>query len=162
MPIEISTDRDRLDDETIFRFLHDEAYWCKGIGRDLVAVALDRSVCFGAFDGDTQVGFARVVSDHATFAYLCDVFVLAPWRGRGVGKELMRAVVAHPSVRRLRRVMLATLDAHGFYAAFGFRPLAGVERWMAVELSPHEAYESPPAAWPPAREGRDGADGVHG
>lgn len=158
MTIEVSTDRSRIDDDMVFRFLHDEAYWCRGIGRDAVETALARSVCFGAYDEGLQVGFARVVSDHATFAYLCDVFVLEPWRARGVGKALMRAVMEHPSVTGLRRVLLATLDAHGLYESFGFRPLTRVERWMAIELTPEEAYgSSGDAPW--RAEGRGPRDG---
>lgn len=150
MAIEITTDVDRLDRELIYRYLHDEAYWCKGIGRDLLESALERSLCFGALDGDTQVGFARVVTDAATFAYLADVFVVPGWRGRGIAGQLVAAVLAHPSVNGLRRVLLATHDAHGLYERFGFRPLSNVTRWMAIELTPEEAYgKSPPPEWPP-------------
>jgi len=148
--LEITTDHSRLDRDLVFRYLHEEAYWCKGISREAVETAVDHSVCFAVFDGDDQVGFARIVSDYATFAYLCDVFVLRAWRGRGVGKALMRAVIEHPSVRGLRRVVLVTLDAHGLYEPFGFRPVPNMERWLAIEMTPHEAYEQIPSPlWPP-------------
>jgi GNAT superfamily N-acetyltransferase len=150
MPLEISTDPSRLDRELIYNYLHEDAYWSKGISREAVEIALERSTCFGAFENAAQVGFARAVSDHATFAYLCDVFVVPPWRGRGVGKALMRAVLDHPSVKGIRRVVLVTQDAHSLYEPLGFRPIADVERWMAIELTPYEAYEQTPAPpWPP-------------
>lgn len=147
LALEVTTDSDRFDNELIFKFLHDEAYWCKGISREAVETALQNSTCFGAFEGSTQVGFARVVSDYATFAYLCDVFVISSHRRRGVGKALMRAVLDHPSVKGLRRVVLVTLNAHGLYEPFGFQPIPNVERWMAIEVTPYEAYEQIP---PPA------------
>ena len=150
MRFEISTDASRLDRELIYRFLHHDAYWCKGISREQVEIALEHSVCFGAFEDGDQVGFARVVSDHSTFAYLCDVFVVASRRGRGIGKRLVAAALDHPAVYGLRRVILATFDAHALYEAFGFEPLARPERWMAIELSPRAAYESNASrAWPP-------------
>lgn len=152
LSVNISTNRSRLDRELIFNFLHEEAYWCKGISRDAVEVALERSTCFGAFNDGEQIGFARVVSDYATFAYVCDVFVIPAYRGRGVGKALMKTVLNHPSVNGLRRVVLVTFDAHSLYERFGFTAIPNVSRWMAIELTPQEAYEQdPPVAWPPAR-----------
>jgi GNAT superfamily N-acetyltransferase len=152
MALEISPDRGRLDRDLIYEFLHQHAYWCKGISRTAVETALDNSTCFGAYEGREQVAFARVVSDYATFAYLCDVFVVPEGRGRGTGKELMRYLLQHPSVKGLRRVVLVTLDAHGLYEQFGFRSIPNVDRWMAIEMTPSEAYEQdPPPPWPPAR-----------
>jgi GNAT superfamily N-acetyltransferase len=152
MRFEISTDASRLDRELIYRFLHHDAYWCRGISRERVEIALEHSVCFGAFHDATQVGFARVVSDYATFAYLCDVFVVASHRGRGIGKRLVMAALDHPAVYGLRRVMLATFDAHALYEEFGLGPLSRPDRWMAIELIPSAAYESgPPPAWPPLK-----------
>jgi GNAT superfamily N-acetyltransferase len=101
---------------------------------------MEHSLCFGAFDGDRQVGFARVISDRATFAYVCDVFVLEPDRGRGVGKSLMAAIMAHPELQRLRRWTLFTRDAHGLYGQFGFGAPGHPERLMEVlDRDPYHA-----------------------
>lgn len=132
----ISNDREHIDRDLVFGFLHDEAYWSQGVPRDVVERAIDGSLCFGAFAGDPgrapQVGFARVVTDRATFAWLCDVFVLPEHRGNGVARLLMDAVMAHPDLAGLRNVMLATRDAHGLYAKYGFTPLTEPARWMAI------------------------------
>ena len=103
--------------------------------------AIEHSICFGLYDGDRQIGFARVISDHATYAYLGYVFVLEEYRGRGYGKLLMEAIVSHPDLQGLRRWTLATRDAHGLYEHFGFTPLNFPERWM--ERAAPEAYLSP-------------------
>ena len=118
---EISTDPARLDLDAVHAYLT-RSYWSPGIPRGTVGLAARNSLCFGACERATgaQVGFARVVTDHATFAYLCDVFVLEAHRGRGIGKALMREFMAHPAVSGARRVMLATRDAHGLYRQFGF------------------------------------------
>jgi len=119
--MEISADKDRLDRDVVHRFLSEEAYWSKGVPRERVDRAIDHSLCFGAYDDDgAQVGFTRVVTDQATFAWVCDVFVLPAARGRGIGKALIAAVVAHDAVKDVRRIMLATEDAHGLYEQFGF------------------------------------------
>ena len=133
----VSTDSKHVDRELVWRFLHDEAYWSLGVPRDIVEQAIDGSICFSAFAGDPdsgapQVGFARVVTDKATFAWLCDVFVLPEHRGRGVAKELMDAVMSHPDLQGLRNVMLATRDAHGLYAKVGFQPLAAPARFLEI------------------------------
>jgi GNAT superfamily N-acetyltransferase len=152
MHVEVSTDRSRLDRDLVHRFLHDDAYWCRGISRAAVETAIDGSLCFGAYSRGIQVGFARVVTDRATFAYLCDVFVVPSHRGRGIGKLLVEAALDHPDVWGLRRVILATADAHGLYEALGFERLVEPERFMAIELTPSEAYESPAfPPWPPSR-----------
>ena len=119
--VEISTEKKRLDVALIHRFLSEESYWAKNIPRDLVETSIANSLCFGAYDGDAQVGFARVITDYATFAYVGDVFVVATHRGAGVGKELMAAITAHPSLQRLRRWHLLTRDAHRLYEQFGFQ-----------------------------------------
>ena len=137
---EISTDRARLDRDLIFEFLNREAYWSRGIDRERVERAIDRSLCFGAYDGDAQVGFARVVTDAATFAYLGDVFVVPAHRGRGLGGLLLAAVLSHPDVRGLRRIILATADAHDLYRRHGFEPLADPGIYMAIDIPPAEAY----------------------
>ena len=131
----ISTDRTRMDVAMIHRYLSEESYWAKGIPHEVVARSIEHSLCFGAFDGDAHVGFARVITDYATFGYLADVFVLASHRGRGVGKELMRAVKEHPDLQTLRRWHLVTRDAHALYAQFGFAPLESPERHMATAVA---------------------------
>ena len=138
--IEISTDTERLDIDLIHRFLSEESYWASGIPQDLVERSIENSLCFGAYDGRRQVGFARVVTDYATFGYVADVFVVPSHRGRGIGKELMEAIKSHPDLQRLRRWLLRTRDAHGLYAAFGFRELETPERYM--EIGVKNAYVS--------------------
>jgi GNAT superfamily N-acetyltransferase len=127
----ISTDRDRLDREAIHAFLRD-SYWAAEVPREVVDRSIENALCFGVYDGQKLVGFARVISDFATFAYLSDVFVLESHRGRGLSKWLMDAVMGHPDLQNLRRWTLATRDAHGLYAQFGFRPLANPDRLMEI------------------------------
>jgi GNAT superfamily N-acetyltransferase len=137
----ISTDRSRLDLDLIHGFLTN-CYWAKAIPRDLVARSIEFSLCFGIYDGSgAQVGFARVISDFATFAYLGDVFVLESHRGRGLSKWLMQCVMQHPGLQGLRRWILLTRDAHGLYSQFGFTPLSAPERYM--ELHQPNVYETP-------------------
>ena len=128
----VSTDPADLDRDAVFRYLHDEAYWSKGVSRETFDRALDNSLNFTALRGSTVVGFARVVTDRATFAWLCDVFVLPEHRGRGVSRRLMDAVMTHPELAGLRNFLLATRDAHGLYEKFGFAPLAEPRRWMVI------------------------------
>ncbi|MCO7187877.1 MULTISPECIES: GNAT family N-acetyltransferase [unclassified Pseudoalteromonas] len=116
----ISTDPTRLNFDVIYHFISD-SYWAKNIPRDVMARAIDNSLCFGAYsEAGEQVGFARLITDKATFAYLADVFILEQHRGQGVSKMLVEAVMKHPELQGLRRIMLATKDAHGLYAQFGF------------------------------------------
>jgi GNAT superfamily N-acetyltransferase len=129
---EISTDPARLDLDVIHGYLR-EAYWSPGVPRDVVERSIARSLCFGLYAPDgAQAGFARVVTDGATFAWIADVFVLDPHRGRGLGVWLMETVLAHPDLQGLRRIVLATKDAHELYERFGFVPLPTPERWMSV------------------------------
>ena len=128
----LSTDPADLDRDAVFRYLHDEAYWSKGISRETFDRALDNSLNFTALRGSTVAGFARVVTDRATFAWLCDVFVLPAHRGNGVSRRLMDAVMTHPELAGLRNFLLATRDAHGLYEKFGFTPLAEPRRWMVI------------------------------
>lgn len=130
----VVTERGRMDVAMIHRYLSEESYWARGIPRELVERSIAHSLCFGAFDGQAQVGFARVVTDYATFGYLADVFVLPSHRGRGVSKALMQAVREHPELQALRRWHLVTRDAHGLYAQFGFAPLDAPERHMAITV----------------------------
>lgn len=115
----------------IHRYLAVESYWAKGVAREIVDRSLDHSLCLGVYspDGD-QVGLARVITDQATFAWLCDVFILHAHRGHGLGKALLRAVLSHPQLSTIRRMGLGTSDAHGLYAQFGFTPIANPERQM--------------------------------
>jgi GNAT superfamily N-acetyltransferase len=125
----ISTDPSRLDLGAVHGFLK-ESYWAKGVPLEVVERSVEHSLCFGLYRGDEQVGFARIVTDRATFAYLADVFVLEEHRGRGLGKWLMRVVLSHPDLRGLRRWMLATADAHALYRGHGFRELGSPEIFM--------------------------------
>jgi GNAT superfamily N-acetyltransferase len=134
----ISTDRARLDLDLVHGFLTN-CYWAKGIPRDVVLRSIEHSLCFGVYDGSGQVGFARVVSDFATVAYLGDVFILESHRGRGLSKWLMECIVQHPALQNLRRWILLTRDAHGLYSQFGFTPVKAPERYM--ELHRPDVYE---------------------
>ena len=129
----ISADNNAIDFAVVHGFLSNEAYWCRGVPAATLRKAIDHSLCFSAFD-DTgaQIGFARVVTDRATYAYLCDVFVLPHARGAGISKALMDAVVAHPDLQGLRRFALATADAHALYAQYGFTPLGDASRFMEI------------------------------
>jgi len=115
----LSTDRERLDLDVIHGFLT-ACYWAKGIPRETVARSIENSLCFGIYSGNQQAGFARVISDFATYAYIADVFVVDAFRGRGLGKWLMECITRHPQLQGLRRWSLATRDAHGLYAKSGF------------------------------------------
>ncbi|MGD9589918.1 MAG: GNAT family N-acetyltransferase [Pyrinomonadaceae bacterium] len=126
----ISTDKTRLDADLIQNFLNQESYWARTRTPEQTLTAIENSICFGVFHGERQIGFARVVSDRATFAYLGDVFILEEYRGRSLGKWLMEAVVSHPELQSLRRWVLATRDAHTLYEKFGFQDLVHPERWM--------------------------------
>lgn len=128
-PYVISTDSRRLDFEVIHGYLR-RSYWAPGVSRDTVERAAANSLCFGIYHGPEQVGYARVVTDRTTFAYLADVFVLETHRRRGLSKWLMECITTHPELQGLRRWMLATADAHGLYAKYGFRSLAEPERYM--------------------------------
>jgi GNAT superfamily N-acetyltransferase len=127
----ITTDRDRMDVVAIHAFLT-RSYWSPGIPRSIVEKAIHNSLCFGLLQGSAQVGFARVITDKATFAYLADVYVLEEHRGKGLAKRMMEAVCAHRDLQGLRRFMLATRDAHALYRQFGFSELMNPEYLMAV------------------------------
>jgi len=127
----ISDDPERLDFELIHGFLAG-SYWARGIPRPVVERSIRNSLPFGLYDGQEQIGFARVVTDRATFAYVADVFVLESHRGRGLALWLMETVRAHPDLKDLRRWMLATRDAHGLYRRIGFRELEDHKRYMEI------------------------------
>ena len=126
----IDNDKTKLQFDVIQRFLSEESYWAKNRTPEQTRTAIEHSICFGLYHNDAQIGFARVVTDRAAFAYLGDVFVLDEYRGRGLGKWLMETIVAHPELQGLRRWVLATRDAHGLYEQFGFEPLKFPDRWM--------------------------------
>jgi GNAT superfamily N-acetyltransferase len=136
----ITTEVGELDTELVHRFLSQESSWAKGISRALVERSMANSLCFGGFLGKDQIAFARVISDYATFANLVDVFVLPQHRGKGYSKDLMAAVVAHPQLQGLRRFTLATGDAHGLYAQYGFTaplfPQSLMERYFPGMYEP--------------------------
>ncbi len=134
--IVVTTDAARMDLDVIHGFLT-RSYWAAGIPRAVVARAVANSLCFGAFDGDRQVGLARVISDFATYAYISDVFVLPSHRGRGVGRRIMAAVMAHPDLQGFRRWSLATRDAHDLYRQFGFGPPRNPDRQMEILDHPY-------------------------
>ncbi len=137
----ISTDRSKLDLDAIHRFLT-RSYWAEGIPRETVARSIENSLCFGVYNGGEQVGFARVVSDFATYAYLADVFVLESYRGRGLAKELIATIMAHPELQGLRRWSLGTRDAHGLYAQFGWTSVENPARTM-MEIADPDVYLRP-------------------
>ena len=137
----ISTNRERLSLDVIHGFLT-SGYWAKGIPREVVARSIEHALCFGIYDGDgAQIGFARVISDFATIAYVGDVFVLETHRGRGLGKWLMQCITEHSALQNLRRWILTTRDAHGLYSQFGFTPVKAPERFM--ERHQPNVYETP-------------------
>jgi GNAT superfamily N-acetyltransferase len=131
-PFSISTDPARLDRPLIHEYLSGSSYWAAGIPREIVERSIESALCFGLYEGASQVGFARVVTDRATFAYLADVFVLETHRGRGLGVWLMEAIRAHPDLQGLRRWILMTRDAHGLYEKFGFREIEDPGRCMEI------------------------------
>jgi hypothetical protein len=130
-PFTVSTDTKKLDLDVIHGFLV-RSYWAIAIPREIVAKAIANSLCFGLYHESAQIGFARIVSDYATFAYLADVFVLEAWRGKDFSKFMMECIKSHPELQNLRRWSLATADAHGLYVQFGFTPLKKPERSMEI------------------------------
>ncbi len=128
----VSDDPARLDVASVHNYLSGRSYWAPGVPRSTVQRAIGNSLCFGLYHGDAQVGFARVVTDRATFGYLCDVFVEEAHRGAGLGKWLVECVLAHPELQGLRRLCLMTRDAHALYAPFGFRALPDPARYLEI------------------------------
>ena len=127
----ISSDKSKLQIEKIHAFLT-KSYWAKGIDIETVGLSIENSLCFGVFDGESQIGFARFVTDYATFSYLADVYILEEYRGLGLSKMLMKAIVSHEIFPKLRRIMLATRDAHGLYKGFGFEEIENPEILMQI------------------------------
>lgn len=137
----ISTDRDRLDIAGVHNFLSKSSYWAQGRDLETVKRSVENSLNFGLYKGEQQIGFARVVTDYATFAWLADVFVLDDYRGQGLGRWLVQVIISHPELQRFRRWVLATKDAHEIYRQFGFVELKRPERWM--ERPDSQMLESP-------------------
>ena len=128
----ISNDKALIDFETVYNYLSNDSYWAQGIPADRLRKAIENSICFGVYHQNKQAGFARVVTDNATFAYICDVFILADYKRLGLSKWLMQTIRQHPELQGLRRWSLATADAHGLYAQFGFTVISRPDRWMEI------------------------------
>ncbi len=142
----ISTDKSKLQIDVIHDYLANRSYWAKGIPVEIVQRSIDHSIAFGIYHQQentlTQIGFCRVTSDLATFAYLADVFVLEEYRGNGLSKFLVESVLKHPDLQGLRRWVLATWDAHGLYAQFGFEPLDKPEYFMQIKaVNPYGSFQ---------------------
>ncbi len=140
----ISTDNSRLDLRVIHDFISNQSYWGQGRAIEVVERALNNSFNFGVYHNNQLIGFARVVTDYATFAWVADVFVLTDHRGRGISKWLMDVILSHPELQGFRRWVLATKDAHTLYERFGFIPLHRPERWME---RPDPAMQESPDYW---------------
>jgi len=127
----ISTERERLDVDLIHKFLSESSYWAIGRSLEVVRRSIEHSLAFGIYQGERQqIGFARVITDYATFAWIADVFVLEEFRGQGLGKWLVEIILGHPELQAFRRWVLATKDAHELYRSYGFQELQRPERWM--------------------------------
>lgn len=135
-----STDKNKLQLEVIHDYLSKESYWAQNMPLELIKESIAGSICFAIYFNNKQIAYARVITDNATFAYLADVFVLEEHRGKGLSKELMRFILDHPSLIKLRRFMLATRDAHGLYKQFGFNALAKPETMMEIKF--FESYDN--------------------
>ena len=127
----ISTDRSRLDLESIHQFLS-QSYWSEGIPRDIVKKSVENSLCFGVYLEEEQVGFARVVTDYCTFAWLADVFIIEKFQGKGLGKWLIEFICSQPDLKNCKNILLATRDAHRLYAKFGFKPIEDIGSFMII------------------------------
>jgi GNAT superfamily N-acetyltransferase len=138
----VSTDPSRLDITGTTAYL-DTTYWAQGRPESMVRRSIEGSIAFGVYDGDDQVGFARVVTDRATFGWVCDVFILDSHQGRGLGMWLMRCVLAHPDLQDLRRWLLGSTNARGLYARLGFVPLPAPERFMQIDKRTSTAADLP-------------------
>jgi GNAT superfamily N-acetyltransferase len=130
-----SVDKNRLDLTYIHQFLSEKSYWASGIPLQLVKTSIENSIAVGVYKSGRQIGFARVITDYATFGYLADVFVDESFRGKGLSKKLMEFIFTFPELKLLRRMMLATRDAQGLYSRYGFNPLKNTDRWMEIHQS---------------------------
>lgn len=130
----ISTDKGKLQIDVIHHYLSVESYWAKHIPIETVKKSIENSLCFGVYFKDEQIGFARVITDCATFGYLADVFILEAHRGKGLSKQLMEVIMNHSDLQGLRRFSLATRDAHSLYAQYGFKPTSKPENIMEIKF----------------------------
>lgn len=126
----ISTKKSALDIDCIYNYLNIQSYWAQGRSKNTISKSIDNSLCFGVYDGEKQVGFARVVTDFAVFAWIMDVFIIDSYQGQGLGKRLMHEIISHPKLQGLQRIGLATDDAHGLYEKFGFSIVQMPEKLM--------------------------------
>ncbi|PWS33595.1 GNAT family N-acetyltransferase [Pedobacter paludis] len=138
-----SDQKELLQVESIHQYLSEESYWAKNIPFDTVKRSIENSLCFGIYKDNKQVGFARWITDKATFAWLCDVYIEEEFRGLGLSKKLMAFMIFHPDLQGLRRYQLATLDAHGLYEQFGFSALQNPERQMGIVVQ--NIYDQTPS-----------------
>lgn len=136
----IHTDAALLDINFIFHFLNQESYWAQGINKEKVERSISESLCFGVYHQREQIGFARIITDKSTFAYLADVFIIKTYRKQGLAKWLLQTIMAHPDLQNLRRWMLATADAHTLYEKFGFTQLNAPNRWMQ-KFTPYQKQD---------------------
>ena len=141
----LSTDQTLLQVDRIHRFLSQEAYWCLNIPLEVVKKSIRNSLCFGLYSTSKseplQIGYARIISDFATFAWLCDVYVEKDWRGKALSKWMMECLISHPDLKGLRRICLATKDAHSLYLKYGFEVTKTPENWM--EIKDNDIYKKP-------------------
>jgi GNAT superfamily N-acetyltransferase len=128
----ITTDKTKLDVDAIHDFLSTKAYWCLNIPKNKIVTAIENSLCFGVYHNEKQIGFARIISDFSTIAYLGDVYVLEEYRGQGLSKWLMDTIMNHPDLQDLRRWILLTGDAHGLYRQFGWTAISDASKWMEL------------------------------
>lgn len=140
-PYKIYTDPAKVNVTAVHQYLSKDSYWAENVPLETVAKSSQNSLCFSVYENEKQIGLARVITDKATFAYLCDVYILEAYRGQGLSKWLMECVQSHPDLQTLRRFMLATKDAHGLYSQFGFKPTAAPERLM--EIVNRDLYKIP-------------------
>ena len=136
----ISTDQSLLDFEVVYNFLDKDSYWSKGVRVDTLKKAIENSFCFGVYKEGKQIGLARIITDKAVFAYICDLFILPDYRGTGLSKWLLQTIVNHPELQGLRRWSLGTADAHGLYSQFGFTPISKPEIWMEI-VTPYQTLK---------------------
>lgn len=126
-----STDKEKLDLDTIFNFISN-SYWGNGTTKNIIKKTIDNSFCFGVYHENKQIGFARIVTDFAVFGYIADVFILEEYQGKGIGKRLVEFIISHPDIKRIRRLLLATKDAHGLYKKYGFEPIEELNKYLTV------------------------------
>jgi len=131
--IEISTDKSKLNIDTIYNYLSKESYWAQNRSIETIKKSIENSLCFGVYLNNNQIGFARIVTDCAIFAWVMDVFILPEYQGKGYGKQLMNTIMSHEQLQNLKRWGLNTNDAHGLYSQFGFKPLSNPSIMMELK-----------------------------